>query len=585
MMGLDLQVRSAFLLFTICLCVCDFYNAAPYYLTASEAQVELGLAYSDNNQANALMGDNEGVSASVDFLAVGLKSAQGVSVASGCVDVLARQTPYSTFQGGWKFIQRIFPSDGRSGDLFGFAVALDADVIAVGAPQHQGVGAVYTYFLNKTSGSTPPQFGNEQKLMQKDVATGGSFGSSVVLHGSWLAVGAPQIGNGKGLVELFSRQGDTNWVPSSYLNDALEISSVQFGRSLSLYQTKIAVSLLRDSGAIGAIYTYFPSSPTIWRREQVILHPFDIEQDGFGQCISLYQDVLMVGAPASISGNKVAGLVYVFNKVNNQWQLNATIAPQSNFPSQFAYSISLYGSTASISSFGNAANNEEGAVYVYNSYRGVWTFAKALTLNGKPTAGSFGTKTVITPHIVAASSPKGVDSSSTSGIVYQYDSRVFTQVTFWVDVSFNSLDPASFTNSLISNYQLDVWQLETISKVDKPVRLLLRVLSGTESSGEQSADRFVQDVGVGTDYMKTLKVLQIMKEDEGVVHFGSIVPPPPTEEESSGSPRVTIVIATVASILSVIMVIVGFNYYVNRRSRIREGFYYSADGGEYRRHL
>ncbi len=103
----------------------------------------------------------------------------------------------TAFAGGGDEV-KLLASDGVTGDYFGFSVAISGSRIAVGAPfakvgSASGAGAVYLFDRD----------GTELTKLVPDVIQGGaSFGYSVAMDGDLLLVGAPGVG-GHGTTYLF----------------------------------------------------------------------------------------------------------------------------------------------------------------------------------------------------------------------------------------------------------------------------------------------------------------------------------------------------------------------------------------------
>lgn len=82
---------------------------------------------------------------------------------------------------------KLLPADGTVQDFFGLSVAIDGNIVAVGAPFHDAVGADSgaVYLFDARTGA------QLAKIVAEDGAAGDLFGFSVALDGTRLAVGAP----------------------------------------------------------------------------------------------------------------------------------------------------------------------------------------------------------------------------------------------------------------------------------------------------------------------------------------------------------------------------------------------------------
>jgi hypothetical protein len=131
---------------------------------------------------------------------------------SGAVYVFLRD-PAS---GQWLEHQHLLPANGNFGDRFSeMSLAIEGDTIVVGAPYttHQDFQEGVVYVFERDRGG-PGIWGEVARLSDVDVDNGGHFGSSVVLEGDLLVVGAPQDSSPRnGWVRIFERDrgGADNW--------------------------------------------------------------------------------------------------------------------------------------------------------------------------------------------------------------------------------------------------------------------------------------------------------------------------------------------------------------------------------------
>ena len=106
------------------------------------------------------------------------------------------------------FRQRLVPLDRGASDAFGIALAIDADLLLVGADGHAGTvgnGAGAAYLYERLGGSWQPQ----RKLQAPTLAADARSGRAVALRNGVALVGAPNARTGEccdqGAVDLFLR--------------------------------------------------------------------------------------------------------------------------------------------------------------------------------------------------------------------------------------------------------------------------------------------------------------------------------------------------------------------------------------------
>ncbi|MDH3735371.1 MAG: choice-of-anchor B family protein, partial [Gemmatimonadota bacterium] len=99
--------------------------------------------------------------------------------------------------GDWAYEATLALDDGRAGDRFGAALALDGDALLVGVPGRDRRGAVYAF--RSMTGSLPGD-----PLVPDDLPGGAAFGSSLAVVSDAVLVGAPGVSAGTGATYVFS---------------------------------------------------------------------------------------------------------------------------------------------------------------------------------------------------------------------------------------------------------------------------------------------------------------------------------------------------------------------------------------------
>jgi hypothetical protein len=134
-------------------------------------------------------GDEFGRSAWIDghWLAVGAPFADSPRAGgAGVVYLFRRETEASP----WTETQKIFASDGARGDQLGLTVALSGDTLIVGAPNAVGnagslAGTVYVFHLDNGTWT------QKQTLAAGDARPFDNFGFSLAIDGNIVVIGAP----------------------------------------------------------------------------------------------------------------------------------------------------------------------------------------------------------------------------------------------------------------------------------------------------------------------------------------------------------------------------------------------------------
>jgi trimeric autotransporter adhesin len=333
----------------------------------------------------AISGDTIAVGAfAEDSAATGINGVQTNNFSNGSNSGAV----YVFFRTGTTWAQQAYikASNTNSGDIFGVAVALSGDTLAVGAPQEDSnasgvggnqadnslndAGAVYVYVRNAGVWS--------QQAYLKSSNPGGDdlLGAALDLSGDTMVVGAP------------GEASNATAVNGNQNNDSLPYA--------------------------GAAYI-FVRTAGVWS-QQAYLKPANPRLESeFGFSVSVAADVAVVGAPFEDSSStgvnsssnesaENAGAAYVFSRVGNVWSRQAYLkASNTGAGDQFGRCVAvdgelvLVGATLEDSNAqgldGDQSNNaftESGAAYSFTRADGSWTQDSYIKASNTGTGDGFG---------------------------------------------------------------------------------------------------------------------------------------------------------------------------------------------------
>jgi hypothetical protein len=183
-----------------------------------------------------------------DVLAIGARNAD--PNAAGAVYLFRRSWS------GWVEFAKVTPPDGQTDDQFAFTIAMQGDVMAVGARRAdltgaKDAGAAYIYSLACDSVDLV------EKLFASDAKAGDQFGQAIALAGDVIAVGANRadIGSSKdqGAVYLFRRVGN-EWIETDKLTASDGIAGDEFGYSLAAFGNRVVTGAHFADSTEGVAY-------------------------------------------------------------------------------------------------------------------------------------------------------------------------------------------------------------------------------------------------------------------------------------------------------------------------------------------
>jgi hypothetical protein len=203
--------------------------------------------------------------------------------------------------GNWGFVTTLTASDGAVGDVYGWSVAIHEDTVAIGAYADSGyVGDAYVYERNAGGAGA---WGEVARLVASDGVPGTWFGTAVDVFGDTIVVGAefhdlPTATNA-GAAYLFERNagGPDAWGETAQLTGVVPSSLDHFGVSVSIFADTVLVGA-REALQAGAAYVFERNlgGANAWGQAAVLAPSDGVATDWFGNSVSLYGDLALVGA-------------------------------------------------------------------------------------------------------------------------------------------------------------------------------------------------------------------------------------------------------------------------------------------------
>jgi hypothetical protein len=374
---------------------------------------------------------------------------------------------------GWSQQAFLKASNALVADRFGWSVALNGDVLAVGAVRESSAsrgingsqgetsalrsGAVYVFVRQG-------QHWTQQAYIKASNTDGDDwFGQSVALSGMgrWfsdedsedvLVVGADgedsssrevQSDNNSsrsGAAYVFVREG-TAWRQAAYLKADTPTKDSHFGAAVAVSGDTVVVGEPRSAvGGVGAVHVFERSAGT-WRESVRLEAAHPGEGDGFGEALALDGDLLAIGAPGedsaargiggdpSSDGAPESGAVYIFTRQQGGGFQPTAYLKASNASERhgFGTSVDLSGpllvvgasgeGSGSTGVDGNQADQSvplSGAAYVFALEAKVWVQRHYLKATNPDSTDWFGIDVAVGAAGIAVGAPD--EDSNSLGI-------------------------------------------------------------------------------------------------------------------------------------------------------------------------
>ncbi|HZW11412.1 MAG TPA: hypothetical protein VFF69_16025 [Phycisphaerales bacterium] len=323
----------------------------------------------------------------------------GAARANGSTSDMGAAFIYRPESGGWN-VTKLTASNGAPLDRFGTSVAMDGDVVIVGAPLSDAAltnaGAAYVYRYNGVA------WMQEAMLTAFDAAASDSYGAAVSVSGDVAMVGAPQddgpVSNA-GSVYVYRFNGAT-WALETKITASAPSSGAQLGSAVTLVGGTALLSAPFQGGP-GAVYVFQGTdsgSGVVWASSATLTPSSPEPGQEFGRSVGFDGERAIVGSPLDdfeISGGGSifdAGSASIFRFDGSAWTQEAVLARgTAGAPSDyFGYSVSICGSRALVGAYNTNSGfgADTGSAHAFLLDGSSWVPEVDLTAD-TPTPGSF----------------------------------------------------------------------------------------------------------------------------------------------------------------------------------------------------
>ncbi len=294
----------------------------------------------------------------------------------------------------WSAEAELISSEPKKNDQFGISVALDGDLAIVGAYEAdpsglQGAGAAFVFRYDGTTWNLEAQLvapPNEAEAYDW-------FGRSVAVEGDLVVVGAfgeDDFGSASGAAHVFRRSGGA-WSHEAKLTASNGAPGDNFGLSIDLSAGRVIVGAWSHDGTdydVGAAYI-FEDAGSGWQQSAMLTASDGTADDEFGLSVALDGSTALVGAYNDDDSALFAGSAYVFRFDGAVWSEEAKLTPSAPVVAEFfGFSVSLDSGTALIGA--NQFISGPGRAYVFRWENGSWHERARLVASDAEGGDAFG---------------------------------------------------------------------------------------------------------------------------------------------------------------------------------------------------
>jgi hypothetical protein len=289
------------------------------------------------------------------------------------------------FQGsvesGWVRTSVLSPWDGHTENLFGQCASLDGDTIVVGAPMDTNenggrAGAAYVFERDPNG-----VWVEKQKLIASDGQPADAFGQTVAVDGDVIVVGAPEdddLGFATGSAYVFERDSNSGvWIEvNKLLPTVYNGGLVQFGSAVAVDGTVAVIGAYASNfgeTATGLAYSYERRLEDVgasWELTQLLTPTNVTAFEEFGKSVALDGNRAVIGAWWANSHSTQSGAAYAFERDPNTgvWTQTAKLVPlDGQAYDEFGYSVALSGTTAVVGAWkDDDMGTDSGSAYIFD---------------------------------------------------------------------------------------------------------------------------------------------------------------------------------------------------------------------------
>jgi len=217
----------------------------------------------------------------------------------------------------WVQTAKLVPSDGRVNAEFGFCVAIDADVIVVGARWDWELGsyAGAAYVFERAGDGAWVEV---VKLAGHDTRGLDELGTSVAISGDMVLVGSPGAdpqAPGSGAAYVFDRDQNGAWLETAKLFPSDGQNSDRFGSALALAADIAVIGAPRDDDVAlqaGAVYVFVRDTEAVWLEVDKLSGDDAEQEDRFGEVLGLDGNIAVIGVWRDDDHGNNSGSAYIF---------------------------------------------------------------------------------------------------------------------------------------------------------------------------------------------------------------------------------------------------------------------------------
>lgn len=385
-------------------------------------------------------------------------------------------------------IVKLLPLDGVAGAEFGFSIAINNGIVAVGAraDDENGTNAGAAYLFDASTGN------QLFKLTPNDAEPNDEFGNSIAIDNDIVAVGAwraDEYGDGSGAAYLFDA---TTGNQLDKLLPPTGNNYQTFGVSIAIDDGLVVIGArtffdLNDGYTFAKAHLFDVSTGNQLNEFQPDILDLNGDLGGhFADAIDIDNGLIAVGAPYRSVVWDFSGAAYVFNATTGE-QLHFIFPDEVWDRDHFGISISINNGVVAIGSQEDDDNGfDSGSAYLYDALTGN-EISKLLASDGVE-FDLFGTSVAIDGDVTVVGAKGYTESHTGSAYVYSGTTNGIEGMDSNLSENFalNQNYPNPFNPLTIISYELLEDSYVSVTIYDLLGNVINNLVSINQSSGYKS---------------------------------------------------------------------------------------------------
>lgn len=289
-----------------------------------------------------------------------------------------------TINEGWKEIQTIVSPTPYEDGKFGTSIQSFDDRLVIGSFSEDSVGdwsgatsgSIHVFIRNEEG-----MYESTQRFTPDNATDSQAFGFAVTMNKDWIIVGSyndDQNGENAGAAYAYKWDGE-KYEFIQRVEPSVAHEDQKFGVSVSLYENTLMVAAYRnDTDGVdqsGAVYEYVLDNG-MWSQKSIIKSNEVTQDQWFGTRVSLYGNILAVASEREKNESSTDGSVYVFENVDGTYVFRTRLtAPEGTSGWWFGQSVSVYGDMIAVGARrGTTSYGNTGSANLYKLNENNWEY-------------------------------------------------------------------------------------------------------------------------------------------------------------------------------------------------------------------